>query len=300
VVNAGTLQLYNGSINLKGSARLASQPGTTLSLPGNLLGTTTNADQFAPQGTVLFNASGTATSPQQLEVMGQDLGNTAAGFINNFAYGTLALQGTYVKLVDNARNSPGTNPEALYVNTLIVQGTLNLNSLHVYARVAQVNGTVIGGTINQVPAGGPISFGSPASGSIATASQVDDWTFFGRAGQAVTVSVSTGSSSSPVPPQPGLNFAQVALLDPSGNVVATTSNMQSGANATLGGIGLAVDGTYHIRVQAPAAHAGSTGFYLLSLQDATGHQAPLNFNETVTKQVRRSLFALRAFLVPFP
>ena len=41
--------------------------------------------------------------------MSQDLGNVAAGFQNNFAYGTLTLSNnTYVQLVDNATNSPGT------------------------------------------------------------------------------------------------------------------------------------------------------------------------------------------------
>ena len=77
--------------------------------------------------------------------MSEDLGNVAAGFVNNFAYGTLELgNGTYVQLVDQAQNSPGTKPEALYVENLIVPAgcTLDLNGLSVYARAFQVNGTV--------------------------------------------------------------------------------------------------------------------------------------------------------------
>ena len=91
---------------------------------------------------------GTASSPQLLEAMSQDLGNVAAGFNDNFAYGTLELTAnTYVELVDNAANSPGDAPEAVYVNTLIVPAgaTLNLDGLHLYAQTEQINGTMISG-----------------------------------------------------------------------------------------------------------------------------------------------------------
>ena len=51
---------------------------------------------------------------QLLEAMSQDLGNIAAGFNDNFAYGTLKLTAnTYVELVDKAANSPGSTPEAV-------------------------------------------------------------------------------------------------------------------------------------------------------------------------------------------
>ena len=82
-----------------------------------------------------------------LEVMSQDLGNTAAGFSQNFAYNTLELtNGTYVELVDDAANSPGDAPEALYVNDLIVPAgtTLNLNGLNLYIHTEQIEGTIIG------------------------------------------------------------------------------------------------------------------------------------------------------------
>ena len=83
--------------------------------------------------------------------MGQDLGNVMAGFTHNFVYGSLSLSGgTYVRLVDNAHNATGAQPEALYVGTLLVPAgtTLDLNGLHVYAHQTQVLGTVVGGTIN--------------------------------------------------------------------------------------------------------------------------------------------------------
>ena len=97
---------------------------------------------------ILDSAAGTSNPPQLLEAMSQDLGNVAAGFNNNFAYGTLELTAnTYVELVDNAANSPGNTPEALYVNDLIVPAgaTLNLDGLHLYAQTEQINGTIVTG-----------------------------------------------------------------------------------------------------------------------------------------------------------
>jgi hypothetical protein len=92
------------------------------------------------------------------------------------------------------------------------------------------------------------------------------------------------TSGSSLPP-PLLNFAQVPLLDSNGNVLGTTSNTQGGANATLANITLPADGTYHVHVQAPAAQAGSTGFYDLTVADATVHQMPLTVNEIVHGQL---------------
>ena len=77
--------------------------------------------------------------------MSQDLGNVAAGFNNNFAYGTLAVgSNDYVRLVDLQNNSGSSSPEALYVNTLIVPSgsTLDLNGLHLYYRAGEIKGTI--------------------------------------------------------------------------------------------------------------------------------------------------------------
>jgi hypothetical protein len=156
IVGSGSTFTINGSLIVDASGALITQPNTTLSVSGDLLGQTTNPNLFTPQGTVDLNGHGTAATPQQLEVMSQDQGAVAAGFSHNFAYGALALGGNnYVKLVDNFHNSPGTGPEALYVNALIVPSgsTLNLNGLHVYARSSQVNGTLTGGSLSLLPAG---------------------------------------------------------------------------------------------------------------------------------------------------
>jgi len=150
-VKSGTLQL-TGGLSLNGSAALRGSPTGTLSVQGDILGNTTNSRSFAPLDTVVLTGPGSGEGVQLLEVMSRDRGKKAAGFSKNFAYGTLeVVQGNDVQLVDQARNSPGHGHEALYVNTLIVHGTLDLNHLHVYARVVQIDGQVINGKVSLVP-----------------------------------------------------------------------------------------------------------------------------------------------------
>jgi hypothetical protein len=115
--------------------------------------------------------------------------------------------------------------------------------------------------------------------------QVDDWTFYGRAGQSVALAVHTGAGGTPAPPAPALNFAQVTLLDPSGQVVATFINSQAGADASIPATVLPVDGIYHIRVQAPAGHSGSTGNYVLSTYGSPLHEFSLALNQQVNGQL---------------
>ena len=51
--------------------------------------------------------------------------------------------------MDDAANSPGDTPEALYVNDLIVPAgtTLNLDGLHLYIHTEQIDGTIVGGAV---------------------------------------------------------------------------------------------------------------------------------------------------------
>jgi RHS repeat-associated protein len=237
-------------------------------------------------GTTLLNGHGTQAAPQLLEVMSRDLGNVPAGFTRNFGYGTLTLgSNTRVRLIDDYQNSQGTGPEALYLNSLLVPAgtTLDVNSLHVYARAAQINGTLVGGVVNPLPAGGPLTLGISAPGSITSDTQVDEWTFFGRAGQAVSLIVNTGSGGSPAPLQPYVNFANVRIVDPSGNVLTAATNSQSGVDVALLGVNLPADGTY--RFQVRAGQTGSRGYYAITAWDGTIHTAPLNFEQTVTSQI---------------
>jgi YD repeat-containing protein len=280
ILNSGNLSVASGSLSFDGSQILVSSPESTVTLAADLLGSTKNADLFKPQGVVLFNASS-----QKLEVMGQDLGSDAKGFTNNFAYGTLQLgASTALQLVDLSRNTSSASPEALYVDSLLVPAgsTLDLNGLKLYARTAVINGTVTGGSISQLAAGGPLGFSTPTSATITSSKPSDDWTFFGRANQTVTVSVHTGSQSSfPQPLSPELNFAQLQILDANGNVLAAASNIQSGTDATLLGVPLPADGTYHVHVQAAALESSSSGNYSIALWDATVRSNALNLNQTV-------------------
>jgi RHS repeat-associated protein len=286
-LSGGSLSLQNAA-TIDQSGILAGEPGTSITADGNLLGTTVNADGYNPQTIVTLAGSGTSTTPQQLEAMSNDLGNLAAGFDRNFAYGELALaNNTYVQLVDNAHNSAGTGAEAVYAGTLSVPAgsTLDLNGLHFYARVVQINGTVVNGSVSVVPGGGPVHFGALTPGAIAVSGGVDDWTFFGRAGQAVQVFVGTGNGSLFAPLTPALNFAQVQLVGPDGSVLGTATNSMGGTDALLQAVTLPLDGTYHLRIQADPAHAMNTGNYLLTLWDATVHTSALNLNETTVSQL---------------
>src|SRR5439155_2935401 len=217
---------------------------------------------------------------QFLEVMGQDRGNVAAGFTNNFVTGTLSL-GNFVRLVDNADNSAGAGSEALYVNTLIVPAgsTLDLNHLSLYARAVQIDGTVICGTINQTADSGP-TLNTPTTGAISVTGEVDDWTFFGRAGRAVTVVVNPGPSGVPAPLNPILGFADVRLLSPAGDVLAAASSASLGQIVTLPNVQLPADGIY--RVQVRAAVGGNRGNYILTVGNATVDTMPLLLNQRTT------------------
>ena len=91
--------------------------------------------------------------------MSNDLGATPAGFINNFADGTLEIAtGGYHELVDQSRNSGSSQPEAVYAYNLVVEpgATLNLNGLHLYVGSEQVAGTIVGGTVTVVTLPAPV------------------------------------------------------------------------------------------------------------------------------------------------
>jgi len=151
-------------------------------------------------------------------------------------------------------------------------------------RTAQINGTVTGGSITQVPEAGEFALGAPAAGTIASANQVDDWSFFGRAGEPVDIFLHTGSGGTPAPVQPPLNYGQVTLIDPNGNTVAVAANSQSGTDATIMNQVLPVDGSYQVEVQA-APNTGSTGSYVLTAYGATITTSAMEINQTQNGQI---------------
>ena len=289
-VNRGTVEAQNGgtlSIQtpaaIDGLGVLRGTVSGTLEVTGNLLGVTQNADHYDLEGTLRFAGSGTVSTPQLLEAMGQDLGLASSGFSHNFAYGTLFLTAnTYVQLVDQSDNASGVGTEAIYVNSLIVPNgtTLDLNGLALYVRASQIAGSIMGGTVIQVPDGGPISLASPAPGTISIAGELDEWTFFGRGGQLVTVVVNPGSSP-PATLSPYLNWAEIQLLDPADNILDTAASALSGAVVILNDVVLPTDGEYTIRIHA----AGNTGNYLVTAWDSTPDVASLLLNRQVNGQI---------------
>ncbi|MFI5460129.1 MAG: RHS repeat-associated core domain-containing protein [Isosphaerales bacterium] len=289
-VQAGATLNIEGGLSVNGSGILTSAPGSTIEVSGNLLGNTQNADDFNPQGTVeLVSGTGTSKPPQELEAMSADLGAVQAGFVNNFAYGTIGLtSSTSVEIVDQSHNTTSSNPEAVYANELIVPSgaTLNLNNLHVYVRGDQISGTVVGGTVTLVPSGGSIALNTPTPGTLSPAGAVDDWTFYATAGESITVQLNPGGSGSSPALSPLLNWGQVELLDPNNDVLASASNTSSGAIATISGFSLPASETYTIQVQAPAGHTASTGNYVLSAYNVTPNVYPLTVNQSSTGTIR--------------
>lgn len=220
--------------------------------------------------------------------MGNDLGNVSTGFHDNFAYNTLAIgSNDYVRLVDLSNNSGSSNPEALYVNTLIVPSgsTLDLNGLHLYYRTAAITGTITAGSATALAGGGPVALNTANPGNLQVTGQVDDWSFFGRAGEPVDIFLYTGSGGNPAPIQPALGYGQITLLDPNGNTLAVVANAQSGADASLMNEVLPADGTYQVKVQAAPGQSPGTGNYILAAYDATVSTSAVELNQTVNGQV---------------
>ncbi len=97
----------SGGLTVSGNGALFVGPGSTLNVSGALLGDTTNAGGFNVLGTVVLDGDGTSDSPQEMEVMSQDLGDTPVGFDQNFVYSTLELANdSYVQLVDQNDGAP--------------------------------------------------------------------------------------------------------------------------------------------------------------------------------------------------
>ena len=109
-VNQGTIEAsgsdtlaISASASVNGTARLTTSLTGTITITGSLLGNVQNPVLYTPEGTLIFNGSG---APQLLETMSADDGAVASGFVNNFAYGTIALaNNAYVQLVDLSSNT---------------------------------------------------------------------------------------------------------------------------------------------------------------------------------------------------
>ena len=291
VTNQGALAATNGGnltivgpLTNSGTATLTEATSSTIRLSGSVTGNTTNIGLYKMSGTTILNGSGTSTNPQLLEVLSPDLGNLTTAFSGNAAYANLSLSGTdYVRLVDQSANSGTAGSEALYANSLIVPAgtTLDLNGLHAYVRAFQNGGTIINGTINQLPDAGQLTVNSPTPGQISSAGELDEWSFFGKAGQSQTIVLDPGSGTAGGPISPTLKWGEIQLLDPSGNVLATKDDTTSGGIITIDDITLPTDGTYKIRVRAATTQTASTGNYVIASWNVTSTLQALNLNQHV-------------------
>src|SRR5262249_24019913 len=142
--------------------------------------------------------------------------------------------------------------------------TLDLNGFHVFALDTQIAGTVVGGSISLAPSGS-LTLNTPAPGIIGSDTEVDEWTFFGRKDQWIDTILSTGSARTPPRHQPYLNFGSIQLKDPNGNILASGTNPQSGANVLLLNQTLPLDGVYEVLVQT--GKPGSQGHYVFTAWD---------------------------------
>ncbi|MFO0875988.1 MAG: RHS repeat-associated core domain-containing protein [Gemmataceae bacterium] len=300
--SGGTLEIlvpstHGGSLRVTG---IGSQLVLGGSVANFLPGTTARADFGG-----IFNLSGTPTaggteqltllggngeyhlnggsiaSPLLIELRSRDRGNTTNGFVDNFALARIALGGTsVVQLVDRTDTVPGI--EALYADVFVLGGgtTLNLNGLPAYTRTALIDGTILGGTLNQFADSGPIDRNLQTPGSIAFAGELDEWTFFGRAGQAVAIVANPGSASlPPIPVNPRLDWVGVQLLDANNNILASGNSPFAGGFIVLPTVTLPVDGIYRVHVRAAIGQASSTGNYYIGVWDATIRTAPLPLDE---------------------
>ncbi len=302
--NDGVIQVLDGgdldiewSCSIDGEGVLESSTSSTITVEQGftygLLGDTRNAGLYNPAGVTIFEGSQFASSALPLEAMSRDLGPVAAGFNQNFAYGSLDVYSGNVQLVNRSVNSGGTGPEAVYASSVVVSsgGTLDLAGLHLYARAAQVSGTVVNGSITLVPKDSSIVLGQQTPGAVAAAGASDDWTLYGRAGHSYSIVVDPGnpspfSSGAVVPIAPQLGLAKVQLLDASGDVLGTASSASPGGLATLSSVAVPADGTYRIRVQAAGPYAGSlTGNYLVTASDVTQDVLALELGQLVNGDI---------------
>jgi hypothetical protein len=136
--SGGTAALANLALGSACDVNVGS--AAALSLRGNFQNGSTDPARFAMASAVLrMNGAGASAAPQQVEVAGDDLGGSSAGWTGNFALGELSIApGTFVRLVDAADNQLDGQSlgEALYVDRLTIEpgGGIDPAGLSLYYR----------------------------------------------------------------------------------------------------------------------------------------------------------------------
>ncbi|MCG8404940.1 MAG: SBBP repeat-containing protein [Phycisphaerales bacterium] len=136
-----------GEITLTGSTNVDVAAGPTINLAGDF-------DNRSIDPTIFDWSNGSLTlngASQTFELAGENRGVSAAGFLDNFAMGTLRIEpGTVVDFLDSFTNIPGSGCEVLYVNTLSLGSgaTIRLNGCVIFYQNLVDEGAMID------PAGG--------------------------------------------------------------------------------------------------------------------------------------------------
>ncbi|MDX1929927.1 MAG: Ig-like domain repeat protein [Pirellulaceae bacterium] len=274
-LSGGSTALVPASMRLAPSALFSVSDSSVYSTTGSLLVEPSSPLNFTPSGTFRFVGAGTNAAPQFLEAVSNDLGLTSAGFSSaNYLFGTIEVgQNTWVRLTNQADNAPGAT-EAIYTNSLIVRSgaTLDLMNFRLYTRAVYIEagGRVINGDVEPVfRDGGNLVLGQPTPGKVDAVAQVDEWTFFARAGGSVALRLNPGSGAQPAAVAPQLSVGRVELVDPAGNRVAFANSPSAGALASISSIVLPLEGIYKVLVSAPPSAPLATGNYVITATDTT-------------------------------
>jgi hypothetical protein len=109
--------------------------------------------------------------------------------------------------------------------------------------------------------GGVISFGEPIAGDLA-AGELDTWTFIGKAGQLVTISMERFPQD-----QAELLDPYIELYAPDGTLIASDDDSGPGKDALILGATLPADGLYSIQLRS--FDEFGTGIYQVALVENT-------------------------------
>ena len=272
---------FGGDVFVGENGYINTVSGSRCTIKGNFTGSTKNSFNFAPSGTCTFNGGRTATNAQLLEVMSADRGPAAPNFTRNFAFGAIVVTNTCLRLTNQYVNVVGATNEAIYAQSLVVAtgAKLDLAGFHVYVRQVQLAGTVTNGTITQIPDSGPVVRNAGTPGTISLPGELDEWTFYGRAGETLVVAVNTGPGGAFGPVAPQIGYAEVLVRDPGGQVVGSAASTASNQIVTVTGLILPANGQYRVHVHAPADHNAASGNYTIAVWDAIVQQFPLALNQ---------------------
>src|SRR5262249_35623872 len=115
--------------------------------------------------------------------------------------------------------------------------------------------------------------------------EVDDWTFYARAGQTYRFTLATGNQGSPAPLPPSIDRALISLVNADGKILASASNDTAGADVVRLAESLTADGIYHVLVQSALSQAQNTGHYVLTGQESIVRTRQLSLNTPVAGQI---------------